>query len=199
MAEQGFSRVAVVGSGAGPRRHLLSRQAVIAGLSNGVVTVRTRVQGREAGHGESVPAAPTRTALATAPGATAILEAVLELAATLTGTRPDANTPLAAAGLDSIGALELRDGLSTRFGVALAATAGFDHPTPAALAVHVAGLVAQGVEGGEGGVGRGEGRAGGTVPAHAPNPAGSPLDPSAVARDVAELVQGMPLVFLVVL
>ena len=193
MAEQGFSRVAVVGSGAGPRRHLLSRQAVIAGLSNGVVTVRTRVQGREAGHGESVPAAPTRTALATAPGATAILEAVLELAATLTGTRPDANTPLAAAGLDSIGALELRDGLSTRFGVALAATAGFDHPTPAALAVHVAGLVAQGVEG------WGEGRAGGTVPAPAPNPAGSPLDPSAVARDMAELVQGMPLVFLVVL
>ena len=42
------------------------------------------------------------------------------------------------AGLDSLGAVELRNALTAEFGIAVSATVAFDHPTPAALAAHVA-------------------------------------------------------------
>ncbi len=45
--------------------------------------------------------------------------------------------PLMEAGLDSLGAVELRDALGARFGVELPAMATFDHPTPAALAAYM--------------------------------------------------------------
>lgn len=46
------------------------------------------------------------------------------------------------AGLDSLGAVELRNALMARFGIAVSATVAFDHPTPAALAAHVAATLA---------------------------------------------------------
>lgn len=46
--------------------------------------------------------------------------------------------PLAEAGLDLLGALELRDSLSAKFGMELPATLTFDHPTASALAAHIA-------------------------------------------------------------
>ena len=46
--------------------------------------------------------------------------------------------PLMEAGLDSIGAVELRNAVSAIFGVELPATASFDYPTAQALAAHVA-------------------------------------------------------------
>ncbi|MFF5010599.1 type I polyketide synthase, partial [Streptomyces phaeochromogenes] len=45
-------------------------------------------------------------------------------------------------GFDSIGALELRDRLATATGCDLGAGVLYDHPTPAALADHLAGLIA---------------------------------------------------------
>ena len=42
--------------------------------------------------------------------------------------------PLMEAGLDSIGAVELRNAVGAKFGVDLPATVTFDHPTPQALA-----------------------------------------------------------------
>ena len=45
--------------------------------------------------------------------------------------------PFMEAGLDSLGAVDLRNALGARFGVELPATATFDHPTVAAMAAHV--------------------------------------------------------------
>lgn len=50
--------------------------------------------------------------------------------------------PLMEAGLDSLGAVELRNSISSSFGVDLPATASFDFPTISALATHLAGVVA---------------------------------------------------------
>ena len=48
----------------------------------------------------------------------------------------------AQAGLDSLGAVELRNAIMAKFGISLSVTAAFDHPTPAALAGHVAAVLA---------------------------------------------------------
>ena len=45
----------------------------------------------------------------------------------------------AQAGLDSLGAVELRNAIAARFGVALPATVAFDFPTASALAGYVRG------------------------------------------------------------
>jgi acyl carrier protein len=61
------------------------------------------------------------------------------LLADLLGERVAADQPLMEAGLDSIGAVELRNAVAAKFGVDLPATATFDFPTLGALAAHVAG------------------------------------------------------------
>ena len=50
--------------------------------------------------------------------------------------------PLMEAGLDSIGAVELRNAVSAKFGVELSATVTFDYPTVQALAQYLAAQVA---------------------------------------------------------
>ena len=57
------------------------------------------------------------------------------------GERVAPDQPLMEAGLDSIGAVELRNAVSAKFGVELAATASLDHPTAAALAAHIAAIM----------------------------------------------------------
>ena len=55
------------------------------------------------------------------------------------GSLVDANQPLMEAGLDSLGAVELRTKLGAEFGMELPATITFDHPSVAALAKFLAG------------------------------------------------------------
>ena len=45
------------------------------------------------------------------------------------GTDVATDMPLMSAGLDSLGAVELKNGVSARFGVSLPATVAFDYPT----------------------------------------------------------------------
>lgn len=60
----------------------------------------------------------------------------------LLGTDISKDEPLMEAGLDSIGAVELRNSVATKFGVELPATVTFDHPSVAALADYLAAKVA---------------------------------------------------------
>lgn len=55
----------------------------------------------------------------------------------LLGSPVPADQPLMEAGLDSIGAVELRNAVSARFGVELPATVTFDYPSADALARYV--------------------------------------------------------------
>ena len=63
-----------------------------------------------------------------------MLAAVSATVQSILGTVPTAEQPLMEAGLDSLAAVELRNALSTRFGVPeLPATLIFDYPTMSAL------------------------------------------------------------------
>jgi acyl carrier protein len=71
--------------------------------------------------------------------AAALLPELQELFRSLAGDVPAAaHTPLLEAGLDSIGAVELRNALAERHSVALPATLAFDYPTLGALSAHLA-------------------------------------------------------------
>ena len=74
-------------------------------------------------------------------GAAEVLAAVLDVAQSLTGVLIAPHESVVAAGLDSLGALELRNALSERLGVPLPATLAFDYPTPSAIAEYVAKLI----------------------------------------------------------
>ncbi|GAB4814935.1 hypothetical protein N2152v2_001981 [Parachlorella kessleri] len=69
---------------------------------------------------------------------TTVLESVVEVASGVLGCVVEASQPLMQAGLDSLAAVELRNTLSSRFGVDLPPTAVFDYPTSAALAEFIA-------------------------------------------------------------
>jgi acyl carrier protein len=55
------------------------------------------------------------------------------------GSTPALEQPLLEAGLDSLGAVELRNSLAVLFGIDLPATVTFDHPTAATLGTFIAG------------------------------------------------------------
>ena len=65
---------------------------------------------------------------------------VLTVAMSILGSSVSAGQPLMDAGLDSLGAVELKNALSARFGVQLPATLIMDHPTPHAIAGYLSGM-----------------------------------------------------------
>ncbi|WP_327071313.1 polyketide synthase [Kitasatospora sp. NBC_01302] len=68
-----------------------------------------------------------------------LLDAVGRATEAITGRSPGADQPFAEAGLDSLGSVRLRDRLGAELGLALPPSLVFDHPTPRALAGHLAG------------------------------------------------------------
>ena len=61
----------------------------------------------------------------------------MDLAAAVLGTAPSPDQPLMEAGLDSLGAVDLRNSVSSAFGVELPPTATLDYPTIDALAKYI--------------------------------------------------------------
>ena len=59
---------------------------------------------------------------------------IMDLVATVLGAAPSGDQPLMEAGLDSLGAVDLRNAVSGAFGVELPPTATLDYPTVDALA-----------------------------------------------------------------
>ena len=62
-----------------------------------------------------------------------VLEQLQGIAMEVMGKAMDSSAPLMAAGLDSLAAVELKNAVSSKFGVNLQATLAFDYPTLDAL------------------------------------------------------------------
>lgn len=86
---------------------------------------------------EKTEPAPT-AASTSAPATVDVLPDVMSVVENVLGTALGPEDPLMASGLDSLGAVQLRNAISERFGVELPATAALDYPTGSALATHIA-------------------------------------------------------------
>ena len=95
---------------------------------------------------ERVASAPVGVQLASSERGGLDLPTVLELVARTIGSATEADHPLMDAGLDSLGAVELRNLLQQAAGAALPSTLIFDHPTARRLGQHLSPKVSCAVE-----------------------------------------------------
>ena len=82
---------------------------------------------------------PTQ-AVTTSLAKSAVLKTVSAAVQSVLGQAVAAEAPLMEVGLDSLGALELRNALSQQFEVELPATFTFDYPTAQAMAAYIASI-----------------------------------------------------------
>ena len=94
----------------------------------------------ESAHGPSNVQTPRSSAQTQVKDRGQILDSVRAAIQDVMGSPPVDSQPLAEAGLDSLGAVELRNSISSRFLLPdLPATLTFDYPTIAALTDYIAG------------------------------------------------------------
>ena len=104
---------------------------------------RPRAQAPDARRRLTASVAVTRAPVAAsgAPAGGAVLAKVAAIVATVLGSDVGNDQPLMTAGLDSLGAVELRNALAAAFGTELLPTVTLDYPTVSALAGHIAQLL----------------------------------------------------------
>ena len=120
---------------------LLERLSRASGAAGAPLPCRPS-PGRERRRGPASKRRPTRVPSGTADDAS-VLRRVLEVSRAVTGL-PDlaSDAPLMTSGLDSLGAVELRNSLEAEMGVPLPSTLVFDHPTPDAISELLRGILA---------------------------------------------------------
>lgn len=126
VAEQAQGAAGAAENGPGPRREYVLPSDAGADA------------GSAAPLGPDAGAAAVAATTHPAPGpAEEVLEVVLEVVTGLAGSRPEADEPMMTAGLDSLGAVQLRSSLSERFGLDLPATLALDYPSALGLARYI--------------------------------------------------------------
>ena len=100
--------------------------------------IPTRSAAATSAAGQSVGDIMTHFAAPAGPDKDEVVGIILGMLQELVGSQTQPSQPLMDAGLDSLGAVELRSSLSSRFSLDLPATAIFDYPSADALAAFIA-------------------------------------------------------------
>ena len=115
-----------------------STAAIAAFLSSRMSMAHPSIPSRPAAAASTAAGRPVGTPHSATPGKDDVMSIILETLQELVGLQVQPMQPLMDAGLDSLGTVELRSSLSSRFSLDLPATVIFNHPSADALAMFIA-------------------------------------------------------------